>query len=144
MKRNFFNLLALLGVVLIAGGSKAQAQMAETVDVTIPFSFHAGGRELPAGAYTIRSTYSSDGSLMQIQSADGRMSAFFETEESDLTAKMKTDELIFDHVGDDYVLSKIIDADDGTGAEVFNPHPSKKGTAEHATNEERVVPFPHL
>jgi hypothetical protein len=144
MKRNLFYLLALLGVILIVGGGSAQAQIAESVDATIPFPFHAGGKELPAGAYTIRSTDSADGSVMKIQSADGRISALFQTEESDVSAATKDNELIFDHVGDDYVLSRIVDADDRTGVEVFNPHSRKEDTAERATNQEHVLAFPRL
>jgi hypothetical protein len=144
MKQKLFYLFVLLSAILIAGGGKAQAQVSQNVDATIPFQFHAGGADFPAGAYTIRSLNSADDSLMEIRSADGQKSALFETEQSDITAAMKDNELIFDHVGDNYFLSKIVDADAGTGAEVFDPDYSGKRQPAATTGQKHVHAFLHL
>jgi hypothetical protein len=144
MKQKLFYLFVLLGAILIAGGRKAEAQVSQSVDATIPFHFHAGGQEFPAGAYTIRSMNAADDSLMEIRSADGKKAALFETEQSDITAAMKDDELIFNHVGENYFLSEIVDADAGTGAEVFNPNYSGKQQSAPASGQTHVHAFLHL
>jgi hypothetical protein len=145
MKKSLLYLPVLMGAIFIGGGRKAQAQVSEQVGVTIPFQFHVGGRELPAGKYTIRTVSDADNSLMQIQSADGHRSALFETQQSNTKASDTTNELVFHHVGDDYTLSEIVDADNGIGAEVYNSNEAgKKDAAEGAAGQRRIVSFFHL
>jgi hypothetical protein len=144
MKKKLFYLL--LGAILIGGGLKGEAQMSEQVNATIPFQFHAGGKQLPAGKYTIRSISTADGSLMQIESVDGHCSALFETEQSDINSTDKSNELVFHQVGGDYILSEIVDGDKGIGAEISDPTYSKKndGTTESANGQRRIVAFFHM
>jgi hypothetical protein len=145
MKKKLFYLPVLLGAILIGGGHMAQAQVSEQVGATIPFPFHAGGREFPAGKYTIRTVSDADDSLMQIQSADGHSSALFETQQSSTKASDNANELVFHHIGDDYTLSEIVDADNGVGAEVYNrTGAGKKDAAEGATGQRRIVAFFHM
>jgi hypothetical protein len=133
-----------VGALLIGGAPKVQAQIAETVNANIPFQFYAGGRELPAGKYSIRTISTADNSAMEIRSADGQQAALFETEQSDISAAMKDDELIFNQVGDNYYLSQIVDADDGTGAEVSNPnYRGKQNAAQNSTGHKHVFAFLH-
>ena len=121
MKKKLLYLFALLIAIAISGGSKAQAQNSEKVKAKIPFQFHAAGAAFPAGTYTIRSISSIDDDVMEIQSADGKKAAVIETQQADTNAAKNAHELIFQHIGDDYVLSGIVDADDGTSVELFNP-----------------------
>jgi hypothetical protein len=142
MKKKVFYLLVLLGALLIGGVRKVQAQIAVSADGNIPFQFYVGGKELPAGKYIIRSVNSADDSAMEIQSADGKVAALFETERSDIGAAMKDNELVFDQAGDNYFLSQIVDADKGTAAEVFNPdYMGKQDAAEHPTERKHVFAF---
>jgi hypothetical protein len=140
MKKTMLYLFVLVGAILVGGSLKAQAQLPYAVDATIPFQFHAGGAEFPAGDYTIRPVDQND-SLLEIRTADGKQAALFETEQSELNDTQKKDELIFNHVGDDYFLSEVVDGDDGVGAEVSNPNNAAKQAA--ATGEKHILAFLH-
>jgi hypothetical protein len=126
MYKKLLYLSAIMAAILISGGTKAQAQLGGTVEVKVPFDFHASGTMFPAGTYTIRSIDSGNKDVLEIQSADGKKAAVLETENSDPAAGTKNDELIFDKTGDDYVLSQIVDAEDDSNVEVFNPNYSSK------------------
>jgi hypothetical protein len=139
MHKKLLYLFALVAAVFI-GGTKAQAQLTETVEAKVPFEFHAAGADFPAGTYTIRSISTANDGLMEIQSADGKKAAVFETENYDPATGTKNNELIFNKTGDDYVLSQVVDADDASGVEVFNPNYSNK----RATGQRRILGFIHL
>jgi hypothetical protein len=143
MKKKVFYLFVLLGGLLIGGARRVQAQVAESADGYIPFQFCVGGKELPAGKYSIRPVSpAKDSGAMEIQSADGKVAALFETERSDISAAMNNDELIFNLVGDNYFLSQIVDADDGTDTEVFNSgYRGKQDTAQHSTGRRHMFGF---
>jgi hypothetical protein len=142
MKKKVFYLLVLLGAVLVGDLRKAQAQIAVSADGNIPFQFYVGGKELPAGKYTIRCVNSADDSAMEIQSANGKVAALFETERSYIGDATKDNELVFNQVGDNYVLSQIVDGDRGTDAEVFNPgYKGKQDAAQHHTGRTHMFGF---
>jgi hypothetical protein len=143
MKKKLLYLFVLVGAVLVGAERKAQAQIVGDVNANIPFQFHAGGAELPAGNYTIRVVSTSNDNTMEIQSADGRKSALFETENTQTNATPKNSELIFDHVGDNYFLSQIVDAEDDYGAEVINPGYSKKQEAAAGASGQKHVSASH-
>lgn len=129
MDRRVFYLFVLLAAFVIGGARRMQAQIAENVDVNIPFQFHVGGKQLPAGNYVIRSVSPTDGTAMEIQRADGRVVALFLAERSDMSSATGSDGLIFDQVGNNYFLSQIVDADRGTDTEVFNSDDREKPDA---------------
>jgi hypothetical protein len=144
MTKKLFYLFVLVGALLIGCVRKVQAQIAESVDVNIPFQFHAGGKELPAGKYNIRSVSSTDDSSMEIRSAEGEVVGLFETERSDVSAAMKDNELVFDQVGDNYFLSQIVDGDKGIDTEVVNPHHrGKQEAAQYSTGRNHILAFLH-
>jgi hypothetical protein len=144
MKNKVFYLFALLGVFLIGGARKVQAQTAVDAEGKIPFRFYVGGKELPSGSYTIRSVNATEDSALEIQSADGKVAALFETERSDISASMNGNELVFNKIGDNYFLSQIVDADKGTYAEVVNPeHKGEQDTAQYSTGYKHPFAFLH-
>jgi len=143
MKNKVFYLFVLMGALLI-GGARVQAQIAVSAEGKIPFRFYAGGKELPSGNYTIRSVNATDDSALEIQSADGKVAALFETERSDISASMNGNELIFNQVGDNYFLSQIVDADKGTYAEVVNPdHRGNHDDAQYSNRRKHIFAFLH-
>lgn len=143
MKNKVFYLFVLMGALLI-GGARVQAQIAVSAECKIPFRFYAGGKELPSGNYTIRSVNATDDSALEIQSADGKVAALFETERSDISASMNGNELIFNQVGDNYFLSQIVDADKGTYAEVVNPdHRGNHDAAQYSNRRKHIFAFLH-
>ncbi len=139
MKTKLLSLFVLAGGILIGGGLTAQAQIDGDVKANIPFPFFAGGKGYPAGNYTIRSAGVDDDGLLEIQSADGHLNGVFETEQSDTNGTVNN-ELIFNQVGDEYFLSKIVDADDGTGAEIADPeYTGKRQTAAAVTGQKHIL-----
>jgi len=62
---------------------KASAQIDGDLDAEIPFQFHVGTRELPAGKYRIHLLDEGSLRVMEITSTDGSTSALFQVEESD-------------------------------------------------------------
>jgi len=69
MKRNIAIALFALSTLGTAASVLAQTP---AVEANVPFQFTVGGKQLPAGAYTITST---SAGVVQIQSADKRFSA---------------------------------------------------------------------
>ncbi len=65
--------IALLSVVAIYP-RKADAQIIGGLQANIPFQFHAGAANLPAGTYRIRMLDNSDLTLMEISNMDGTRS----------------------------------------------------------------------
>ena len=144
MKNKVFYLVVLMGGLLIGGARRVQAQIAVSAEGKIPFRFYAGGKELPSGNYTIRSVNATDDSALEIQSADGKVAALFETERSDISASMNGNELIFNQVGDNYFLSQVVDADKGTYAEVVNPdRRADHDAAQYSTGRKHTFAFLH-
>ena len=107
MKR-YFNIpmaLILLAGVL-AAGVQAQTSSAQKVIANIPFAFHVGQTELPAGKYTITVVNpSSDQKVLQIRNADGRSSAMVQTT-SVLRNVAGDAKLVFHRYGDRYFFAQ--------------------------------------
>src|SRR5437899_12772218 len=85
-------LLPVFALTIFAG--KASAQIDGDLDAEIPFQFHVGTRELPAGKYRIHLDEASL-RIMEITSADGSASALFQVQESDVKSAPARSELIF-------------------------------------------------
>jgi hypothetical protein len=116
--------------------NKAHAQVIDTLEVNIPFQFHAGNARLPAGKYSIHVLDNSDLRFMEITSADGSTSALFEVRETNLSSAPAKDELIFNKYGTRYFLAKVFDEGDPSGSEVVESTYEKK--VSEATAEAQV------
>ncbi len=53
MKKRLIRFSTILGLFVMLGVSSVNAQVADRIEVTIPFEFVAGGRTLPAGDYVL-------------------------------------------------------------------------------------------
>lgn len=76
MKKQFFHIAAAMSLFLILGAAAA-AQTARQMTVVIPFAFHVGKTELPAGAYSVYRTSGNTGDEFLLRAADGRANVFF-------------------------------------------------------------------
>lgn len=115
----------------IAGGSRAQAQVAETVVVAdIPFGFMVRDTTLPAGQYTIKRLDSVNPNAMEIRSADGVERLVFLVGSAEAVTPPDQTKLVFDRVGDQYFLSEIFEVGDRSGVEL------KKSRAERRLEKE--------
>jgi hypothetical protein len=108
MKKHWVTTIALLGLMVAAGRSSAQAEIVGRLKAEIPFSFYVGERELPPGHYTVTVKDLAVG-LMEITSDDGRSSAFFLTNERQERSEPAMSELVFDKYGETNFLSRIVE-----------------------------------
>ncbi|HEV8486815.1 MAG TPA: hypothetical protein VGV87_24940 [Blastocatellia bacterium] len=109
MKRQIFVIFASLSLLLMS----VHAQSSAIMVANIPFDFIVRDKTLPAGEYTVKRA--AQGVLL-IQSRDRGASMFFTaiTVESNNTR----DELVFNHTGDKYFLSRVWTAGNSTGSEL--------------------------
>jgi hypothetical protein len=143
MKQRVLCLLGFIGVVLGMSTISAQAQIIGQLEADIPFTFHAGGAKLPPGKYIIRVLDGSDLSAMEIQSADDRTSALFEVREAQASTTPKKAELVFNHYGNRYFLSKLFDGGGKVGSAVVEAGYSKQYAPGGVSDEEKEVPASH-
>jgi hypothetical protein len=119
-----FLVLSLFALTICAGNSRAQ--IVGDLDADIPFPFHVGNTQLPAGKYRIHMVEDSDLNSMEIISADGSTSALFEVQESDANSAPAKSELIFNKYGNQYFLSKLFDEGNRSGSELIESRYEKK------------------
>ena len=143
MKQKVLCLLGSIGVVLAMSTISAQGQIIGELVANIPFTFHAGGAKLPPGKYTIHVLDNSNLGLMEIQSADGRTAALFQVREAQDSTEPKKSELVFNHYGNRYFLSKLFDDGDKVGSAVVESGYAKQYASGGASAEERDVPASH-
>src|SRR5277367_2521597 len=143
MKQRVLCLLGSIGVVLAMSTISAQGQIIGELVADIPFTFHAGGAKLPPGKYVIHVVENSDLRLMEIQSTDGRTAALFEVREAQDSTVPKKTELVFNHYGNRYFLSKLFDEGEKVGSAVVESGYSKQYASGGATDGEKHVPASH-
>ena len=102
-----------------------------------------GGTKFPPGKYVIHVLNGSDLTLMEIQSADGRTSALFEVREAQDSTSPKNSELVFNHYGSRYFLSKLFDEGEKVGSAVVESGYSKQYASGGASDGEKDVPASH-
>jgi hypothetical protein len=140
MKKKLIYLFPALIAILVAGVSKAQAQINDELKATIPFEFHAGGATLPPGNYTVEEVQDSQFNLIEIKSDDSRSVALLQTIGVQPRSLLKNSELLFDHTGGDYYLARIFDEDDDSGVAVMDAEYAKKyGAALPAVDFEHIA-----
>ena len=122
--------------------SRAHAQIIDTLEVNIPFQFHAGNTKLPPGNYSIHMLENSDLKFMEITSADGSTSALFEVHETDASSAPAKSELIFNKYGNRYFLSRLFDEGNPSGNEVVESAYEKK-VSQAAAEAQIHVPTHH-
>ncbi len=124
--QQFLSFLLLPVFALTIFADKASAQIVGDLDADIPFQFHVGNKELPAGKYRIHVQDDSDLTVMEITSVDGSSFALFQVQESDANAAPAKSELIFNKYGDDYFLSKLFDEGNPSGSKVIESRYEKQ------------------
>ena len=86
-----------------------------------------GSKTLPAGTYTIRQISDDPGLGLHIQSANGKVNAFFLPTTTDGTISSDHAKLLFRHEGDKYFLTSITSRSD---TYTLAPHRDHPRTAE--------------
>src|SRR6202035_607192 len=98
-RHDLLSLFFALILALTIYPTQAHAQITEDLEAKIPFLFHVGNTQLPAGEYRIRMLDDSDLAVMQISSVDGSASAVFQVEEAGKNSEPVKSELIFHKYG---------------------------------------------
>jgi hypothetical protein len=97
-------LSAFFGLAALAAATRAQA--VDQIVVNIPYEFVVAGKTLPAGTYTVKRLNDRDINELSITSFENRAGALLiSTEVSEAREYKPT--LRFEHIGDQYFLSKI-------------------------------------
>ncbi|MCI0662563.1 MAG: hypothetical protein L0220_15965 [Acidobacteria bacterium] len=115
-------ILVMVGLIWPAG---AIAQITNRINFSTTFPFTVGNTKLPAGSYTIRPIENEEG-VMEISSADGKTTAFFETMATDLQKTPAKGEIVFKKYGDSYLLGEIYEAGVQTGAMTMKTHAERQ------------------
>ncbi|HWY58141.1 MAG TPA: hypothetical protein VNZ03_26995 [Terriglobales bacterium] len=139
--KGHYQLLALfiaLVFALTTYSSKAEAQIVGNLEVDIPFQFHAGNSQLPPGKYIIHALDNSDLTIMEISSADGKMSALFDVREAEANSAPARNELVFNKYGNRYFLAKLFDESNRDGSAVVESRYEKRIDKATAQAQEHV------
>jgi hypothetical protein len=97
---------ALLGLAAaLAVAVAADAQVQRKVSISVPFDFVAGGKQLPAGSYTVRRVRSDAETALLIRSEDGRSSAVILTNTG--KANPSAAAFVFRRHGDRHFLAEV-------------------------------------
>jgi len=107
MKRHFHTLILIVVLVtLCASAAEAQTNNPQRVVAQIPFAFNVGKTNLPAGKYTISVLNpSSDRTVLQIRSVDGRASAIILTNDVNHSPADNA-KLVFERYDDRYFFTE--------------------------------------
>ena len=107
MKKYFsITFAVMMFLVIVTITAEAQASGSQKMRARIPFAFNVGKTELPAGEYTVTVLNpNSDRKVLQIRSADGKLSALIQTSERDTNTAEQT-KLVFNRYGDRYFFAQ--------------------------------------
>jgi hypothetical protein len=119
--------------------ARTQAQIVGSVQAEIPFQFHVGSKTLPAGKYLIRQLDEMDLNVMQIRSADGKLSALFNVEGVQAKATPDNTEVIFNKYGDQYFLSELFDEGEPDGSKVVPTAAEKRASMDSNAQMASVI-----
>lgn len=111
MKKLFSHTLALTLTLffstLFMGPAMAQVYNPNYgVQARIPFAFHAGEAQLPAGEYTLTHKSIFD-NIMEIRSTDGKVDVTLVIEDNPSTTQPQNAELVFDKIGNNEFLREV-------------------------------------
>lgn len=119
--------------------ARAQAQIIGNLEADVPFQFHVGNTTLPAGRYMIHELEGSDLTVMQISSADGKLSALFDVESAQAKTTPEKSELIFNKYGDSYFLSELFDEGNVDGSKLMTSREEKRASKESGAEVAHVA-----
>lgn len=103
MKRQFTSIILTATLSALVGSVSLSAQDRSEV-ATIPFSFQAQGKTLPAGDYTVKEQNSA-GSLYKLTNSSGE--SIFWVGQNQKDADPAKPKLTFAHSGSEYVLASV-------------------------------------
>ena len=122
----------LLGSILLLMAAMASAQTAQRVTMTVPFSFVAGSRNLPAGDYTIELNREKDRMIIRSEDRSGN-NAVMLARSSERYTNLDKSYAIFRHYGSHYFLAEVWRQ--GTGQTLFPGKLQRELASKHSNVE---------
>jgi hypothetical protein len=105
MNARILRSIVTLALFVAVSAASAHAQSGATMDVSVPFEFHAGRQTLQAGAYRITQVSTR---VLELRSDDGRTSVLVEAPLAARTAEARgAARLVFRRYGDHYFLAQV-------------------------------------
>jgi hypothetical protein len=101
-------LSAFFGLAALAAATRAQVP--DQIIVNVPYDFVVSGKTLPAGTYRVNRANDHDTRVLVMTSLENREGVLLLSSEASLKNENKA-ALSFEHIGDQYFLSKIETAD---------------------------------
>ena len=104
--KKYLSLTIAMTAFLLAGAAQAQTSGSNSMRAQIPFAFHVGNKELPAGEYKVTVLNpQSDRKVLQSRSSDGRAAAIVNTVAADarVTANSR---LVFHRYGANHFFAE--------------------------------------
>ena len=118
--KHFWVISSLL--LMMAAGCIVYAQIVRELDCNIPFPFTAGNTRLPAGKYLIIVPDVSEPLILELQSADGKISVLLQTNSFQPSMVPKTSDLFFNRIGKREFLREIGIQDRQYGYQLAKSH----------------------
>jgi hypothetical protein len=84
-----------------------QAQIVGELEAKVPFDFSVDNTRLPAGDYFIRPVQDSIDNVLEIESADNKVSVLVAPDSDQVSTMSKAYDLVFDKIGNSYFLRQI-------------------------------------
>jgi hypothetical protein len=103
-----------LSVVLLAAAG-VFAQGSQKLNVQIPFGFHIGNTNLPAGSYIVDEAAQH---VLRLRSADAKSSVMIQSLRVEKLDPSPVGKLVFNRYGDEYFLSQVWKPGVNTGSEL--------------------------
>jgi hypothetical protein len=126
MRRRLMTTLMTLGVLAALGSVAAHAQVDRRIEANVPFKFTVGDTTLPAGRYYVKQLDGMEPQVLEISSADGRVTVAFLTDNAQANGTPAKSELVFDRYGDRDFLRQVWLGGQQTGAELPQSRAEKK------------------
>lgn len=126
MRKQTLMMFMLLSLLIVAGLGSAQAQISHRLEVDIPFKFTVGDTTLPAGKYYVKQPGDMELQVLEISSADGKVSVATIVENAQGNKTPSKSELVFDRYGDRDFLRQVWESGHQFGAELPKSHAEKK------------------
>ncbi|MBS1791577.1 MAG: hypothetical protein JST85_27960 [Acidobacteria bacterium] len=140
--KNIMMIFATVVFLFSFAMGQASAQEGPLLKAYIPFAFTIGSKTLPAGDYEIRRGLSTQPELLLIKGEDHenwKQEMFFLTNMAQASVTPTKTQLVFDHVGDRYFLSKVWMAGENSGREAPISKVERKMELSGLTREQMLI-----
>jgi hypothetical protein len=139
MKKYASIVVAALSLMIWVDSSFASTQITGEIRVNVPFTFHVGNTQLPAGEYTIRRAAVDNPDVLEMRSTDGKMAVLISGLPAQSATTPAKTELVFKKYGNVAILSQIFQAGSQSGIELPKLLQEERAGKNGATPERQSV-----